>query len=305
MRKKILILTGPTGVGKSDLSIQAAKALNGEIISADSMQIYKDLDIGTGKITEKEMQGIPHYGLSHIHPFDEYSVAEFSKDVKDYVHLISNKNKLPILVGGTGLYLHSIIYQLDFFQTEKNSDLRKDLELEWKEKGLEALAYKLTRLNPKRAEKVDLQNPQRLIRALEIELENPKQESQGLNKKNSLYDPCLIILNRNREELYHRINCRVDKMVEAGLFQEVKNLIDRGLTLKNQSMRAIGYKEIFDYYKEKRDYSETIELIKRNSRRYAKRQLTWYRRYDQGIWINLSDLNEEEALEEIIINWRQ
>ena len=305
MKKKILILTGPTGVGKSHLSIDLAKALNGEIISADSMQIYKDFDIGTGKIKLDETDGIPHYGLSHVDPFAEYSVAEFSKDVASYIEIIEKEGKLPILVGGTGLYLHSIMCQLDFFKTKKDQSLRQNLEKIYETKGSQGLSDLLKELNPLKLESLDKKNPQRLMRALEIEIQNPKQASAGLNVESLFYDPCLIILDRNREELYERINQRVDGMVQEGLFDEVKALIDRGLNNKNQAMKAIGYKEIYQYFLGHTSYEETIDLIKRNSRRYAKRQLTWFRRYENGFWLNLSNLSQGDALDQIISHWRE
>lgn len=305
MKKKILILTGPTGVGKSHLSIDLAKALNGEIISADSMQIYKDFNIGTGKIKLDETDGIPHYGLSHVDPFAEYSVAEFSEDVGSYIEIIEKEGKLPILVGGTGLYLHSIMCQLDFFKTKKDQSLRQNLEKIYEEKGSQGLADLLKELNPLKLESLDKKNPQRLMRALEIEIQNPKQASAGLNVESLFYDPCLIILDRNREELYERINQRVDGMVQEGLFDEVKALTDRGLNNKNQAMKAIGYKEIYQYFLGHTSYEETIDLIKRNSRRYAKRQLTWFRRYENGFWLNLSNLSQGDALDQIISHWRE
>ncbi|VFB16356.1 tRNA dimethylallyltransferase [Urinicoccus massiliensis] len=305
MKKKILILTGPTGVGKSHLSIDLAKALNGEIISADSMQIYKDFDIGTGKIKLDETDGIHHYGLSHVDPFAEYSVAEFSKDVASYIEKIEKEGKLPILVGGTGLYLHSIMCQLDFFKTKKDQSLRQNLEKIYETKGSQGLADLLKELNPLKLESLDKKNPQRLMRALEIEIQNPKQASAGLNVESLFYDPCLIILDRNREELYERINQRVDGMVQEGLFDEVKALTDRGLNNKNQAMKAIGYKEIYQYFLGHTSYEETIDLIKRNSRRYAKRQLTWFRRYENGFWLNLSNLSQGDALDQIISHWRE
>lgn len=305
MKKKILILTGPTGVGKSHLSIDLAKALNGEIISADSMQIYKDFNIGTGKIKLDETDGIPHYGLSHVDPFAEYSVAEFSEDVGSYIEIIEKEGKLPILVGGTGLYLHSIMCQLDFFKTKKDQSLRQNLEKIYEEKGSQGLADLLKELNPLKLESLDKKNPQRLMRALEIEIQNPKQASAGLNVESLFYDPCLIILDRNREELYERINQRVDGMIQEGLFDEVKALIGRGLNNKNQAMKAIGYKEIYQYFLGHTSYEETIDLIKRNSRRYAKRQLTWFRRYENGFWLNLSNLSQGDALDQIISHWRE
>lgn len=305
MKKKILILTGPTGVGKSHLSIDLAKALNGEIISADSMQIYKDFNIGTGKIKLDETDGIPHYGLSHVDPFAEYSVAEFSEDVGSYIEIIEKEGKLPILVGGTGLYLHSIMCQLDFFKTKKDQSLRQSLEKIYEEKGSQGLADLLKELNPLKLESLDKKNPQRLMRALEIEIQNPKQASAGLNVESLFYDPCLIILDRNREELYERINQRVDGMVQEGLFNEVKALTDRGLNNKTQAMKAIGYKEIYQYFLGHTSYEETIDLIKRNSRRYAKRQLTWFRRYENGFWLNLSNLSQGDALDQIISHWRE
>ena len=305
MKKKILILTGPTGVGKSHLSIDLAKALNGEIISADSMQIYKDFNIGTGKIKLDETDGIPHYGLSHVDPFAEYSVAEFSEDVGSYIEIIEKEGKLPILVGGTGLYLHSIMCQLDFFKTKKDQSLRQNLEKIYAEKGSQGLSDLLKELNPLKLESLDKKNPQRLMRALEIEIQNPKQASAGLNVESLFYDPCLIILDRNREELYERINQRVDGMVQEGLFDEVKALIGRGLNNKNQAMKAIGYKEIYQYFLGHTSYEETIDLIKRNSRRYAKRQLTWFRRYENGFWLNLSNLSQGDALDQIISHWRE
>src|SRR3712207_3060677 len=245
----ILILTGPTAVGKTDLSIRLAKVLNGEIISADSMQIYKKMDIGSAKISKKEMDGIPHYMIDIVEPDQEFTVADFHDRSVKIIEDIHSRGKLPIITGGTGLYLNSIIYDMDFGFSDANPKLRKELELILDEKGPEYLYSMLVDLSPSAASRIHPNNIKRVIRAIEVYKTggNLGDFSSDL-KYNQNYESKIIVLNRDRKLLYDRINMRVDLMFEEGLLEEVRMLHNMGYTSNMQSMKGIGYKEILDYF---------------------------------------------------------
>lgn len=286
--KKILIVAGATASGKSGLAVELAKEYNGEIISCDSMQIYKHLDVGTAKITPEEMQGIPHYMIDVVEPDKEYSVWEYASSAKAIIDDISSRGKLPIIAGGTGLYIESLIYPLNF-AVNKNEEVRARLTKELNELGAEELHKRLEKADPEDAAKIHPNNVKRLIRALEI-----IELSGGVKSKEELrapqYDVCLIALDIERIKLYERIDLRVEHMFDSGLEKEIRDILSQGLVCRNsQSMQAIGYKEFFDYFDGKISISEVKNLIKTNTRHYAKRQLSWLRRYKFAHWINPSD----------------
>lgn len=297
--KKVLIVAGPTASGKSALAVELAKKYNGEIISCDSMQIYKYLDVGTAKIKPEEMQGVGHHMLDVIMPGEEFSAWEYSVAAKELIEDITARGKLPVVVGGTGLYIESVIYPLNF-SVNKDADVRARLQRELDEYGAEKLHERLKSLDPVDAEKIHPNNTKRLIRALEI-----IELSGGVKNKKELrtpqYDVCLITLEIPREELYKRIDERVERMFASGLEREVRDLLDKGLVTKDsQSMQAIGYKEFFPYFEGLRTLSEVKDEIKQNTRRYAKRQMSWLRRYKFAHSINPSD---KTAADDIVNNF--
>lgn len=303
MTTKLFIITGPTGVGKTKLSLALAKKIQGAIISADSMQVYKGMDLGTDKIKKEDQEGICHYGLDIIDPKEGYSVAQFQEDVTGYLKEIQKKGMNPILVGGTGLYLHSLMYALDFSRERENADLRKNLDDLYEKEGVASLRELLLKEDPEALEHVDPNNSQRLIRAIEL-AKAGKKKGRNFDQLREDRQVILVVLNRDREELYRRINDRVDQMLEEGLVEEVKTLVQKGLGKDDQAMKAIGYKEVLSYLEGETSYEDMVQLLKRNSRRYAKRQLTWFRRYPQAHWIDLSVLVPEEALEKMMELWR-
>ncbi len=295
----IPIIAGPTGVGKTALSIQLAKKINGEIISADSMQIYKFMDIGTAKIKSEETNGIPHYLINIKEPTDEYSVANFSRDAKDKILDIVKRNKNPIVVGGTGLYLNSLLYGIKY---EDNIDLdyRKTLEEKIKNnpEELEKLYEELKSIDFQTAEKISPIDSRRIIRALEIfkTTGETKSEIETKNRMNNFenIEFKLFVLNMDREELYERINKRVDLMLEEGLVEEVKTLKNK---FSKTSGQAIGYKEVLMYLDNEISYEEMVDIIKQRSRNYAKRQITWFKK-NNAIWLDAN--NREESLKKIL-----
>ena len=298
----IIILTGPTAVGKTNLSIDLAKELNAEIISADSMQIYKYMDIGSAKITIDEMQGVKHYLVDEVTPDYVFSVSEFQKRADDYIQKINKDNKKVLVTGGTGLYLNSLIYNMDFAKSDANNELREKLRIELEENGIDYMHNKLKELDPEAAQRIHKNNTKRVIRALEVCLRGEKMNDFSKDLKfNEKYNPIIIVLNREREHLYERINKRVDIMMDNGLINEVKNLLKMGYTKDMISMQGIGYKEIIKYLDGEYTLDEAIDIIKRDSRRYAKRQLTWFRRYDDAKWFNLDEYSDSQVLKNDII----
>lgn len=282
MKDKIIVIVGPTAVGKTDFSIELAKRFNGEVISGDSMQIYKKLDIGTAKATPEEMDGIPHH-LIDIKEMDEsYSVSDFQEDASKKIDEITATGKVPIIVGGTGLYIESLLYPVSHSgEAEPNFELRNNLEEYAKENGNQGLWEKLDKIDPDAAKKIHPNNVRRVIRALEVYYETGQLFSSFQNerkKKESIYDAYIICLNTDRSLLYERINKRVDIMIEKGLLEEAKDLWKKlGPEPKAQSTKGIGYQELFPYFNDESSLDEAIAMIKQNSRRYAKRQLTWFR----------------------------
>lgn len=303
MKKSLVIIAGPTAVGKTDISIEIAKRLNGEIVSADSMQIYKYLDIGSAKPTPEEMQEIKHYLIDEIDPRAEFSVSEYKELAKKYIKEVSLKGKLPIVAGGTGLYVNSLVYDMDFSNASSNKEIRDKLTKEYEEYGSEYLHNKLKEVDSKASQRIHPNNVQKVIRALEIFYttgESIKDFSSDL-VENEDYNYILIGLNRDREELYERVNKRVGIMIDNGLIEEVKNLVNMGLKVEDISMKGIGYKEIIGYLDGEYDLDRAVYLIKRNTRRYAKRQLTWFKRYKKMKWFNLDEnINKEKIISNII-----
>ena len=294
-KKKLIVLIGPTAVGKTKLSIEIAKKLNGEIISGDSMQIYKQLDIGTAKIHKEEMEPIPHHLIDIREPTESFSVADFQQEVRKLINEITARGKVPMLVGGTGLYIQSVIYDYQFSESGENEQIRSRLENLLEEKGEEHLHSLLQNVDPKSAEVIHPNNVRRVIRALEVfESTGRTFSSQNENQHNELlYDVAIIGLTMDRERLYERINKRVDIMVDSGLINEVKTLYD-GNIRNCQSVQAIGYKELYDYFEGRTSLEKAIELIKQNSRRYAKRQLTWFRNKMDVSWFEMKEPLDEK-----------
>ncbi|SHG95174.1 tRNA (adenosine(37)-N6)-dimethylallyltransferase MiaA [Tepidibacter thalassicus] len=301
----LIIIAGPTAVGKTSLSIEIAKNFNTDIISADSMQIYKYMDIGTAKITKEEMQGIKHYLIDEITPDVEFSVAEFQNRAKRYINEIYSNKKIPLVVGGTGLYINSLIYNMDFTSTKSNNELRNELQREVEKYGVEYLHEKLKELDLESALRIHPNNVKRVIRAIEVCL-NGKDKIGDFKKDlkiNTNYHPIFIVLNRDRNILYERINKRVDIMINSGLIEEVKKLINMGYTEDMTSMKGIGYKEIIKYLKGEYSLDEAIYIIKRDSRRYAKRQITWFKRYDIANWFNLDEYKDLSEIKSSILSF--
>ncbi len=290
-------------MGKTKTSLDLAKALNGEIISADSMQIYRQMSIGTAKPTAEEQSQVPHHLIDFVNPNDNYSVAQYAKAARSAIADIVSRGKQPIIVGGTGLYIHSLIYQLDFSSTDHDNTVRSKLNAMLQSDGALALHNLLAERAPEIAKQIHPNNSKRVIRALEIVLADKTVKSfKTAPQLSNDYTFNYFVLNRDRAELYNRINRRVDLMLEAGLVKEVKQLVDTGLTGENQSMRAIGYKEVYDFLINKTTYQEMVTTLKQNSRRYAKRQLTWFKRYDFVDWINLSIRKTNQSVIEYIID---
>lgn len=292
--EKLVIITGPTGIGKTEISLKLAKKYKGEIISSDSMQIYKKLDIGTAKL-DLSKTTIPHYMIDVVEADENFSVAEFKNKSKAIISDINKRGGLPFVVGGTGLYINSLVYNLDFTETEADYQYRNELNKILEKDGSEVLYNKLLDLNSDMAEKIHKNNGQRIIRALEI-LKNGNEKGNNFRQENKDYNLVYIGLNMDRERLYDRINDRVDKMINLGLVEEVKGLLNDGIDKNSQSLKAIGYKEVISYLANEIDYDEMVELIKKNSRHYAKRQLTWFRRDDRIKWF---DRESENLLEDI------
>ena len=279
--KNVIVIAGPTATGKTALSVRLAQELDGEIISADSIQIYKKLDIGSAKPTKSEKMGIPHYLMDFVEPCGAYSVADYVKDAKEKIDDIISRGKTPIMVGGTGLYISSVVDNVTFSESETDFSVRNRLLDELEKIGPEEMHKRLEKVDPASANAIHPNNTKRVIRALEIfeTTGKTRTENEEISKINkSPYNFCLIALTCERELLYERINKRVDIMVENGLFREVSDLLSQGVDRDAQSMQGIGYKEAVMAVLGEISVDEAIELIKKNSRNYAKRQLTWFRR---------------------------
>jgi len=294
-KAKVIVICGPTASGKTKLSIELAKKINGEIISADSMQIYKDMNIGTAKPTESEMQGIKHYLLDFVSPDTRYSVADFKKDSKEAIRKILSEGKIPIVVGGTGLYIDSLIYEIEYNDIKIDEQYRKYLEEIIELEGLESLYKKALEIDPEAMKIISPNDKKRIMRVLEIynETGKTKTEQEKLSRQKDVeYDYKVFAINMDREILYGRINKRVDIMIEAGLVQEVESLTNKYEEFPT-AMQGLGYKEVVKFLEKEYTKDEMMEKIKQETRRYAKRQLTWFRKNKQTIWLDgQADINE-------------
>ena len=310
MKRPLIILTGPTAVGKTKASIGLAKALNGEIISADSMQVYKYMDIGSAKIRPEEMQGIRHYLIDELEPDEEFHVVKFQQMAKEAMEAIYAKGKIPLVVGGTGFYIQALLYDIDFTESNEDNAYRQELEQLADEKGAEHLHEMLRKVDPVSADTIHANNVKRVIRALEFYHQTGEKISEHNEQeraKESPYDFCYFVLNDDREKLYERINLRIDQMLEEGLVDEVKALKDKGYTRDMVSMQGLGYKEILDYLNNECTLEEAIYILKRDTRHFAKRQLTWFRRERDVIWIEKPsyDYDEDKILEAMLSSIRE
>ena len=307
MKKPIIILTGPTAVGKTKASIGLARAVGGEIISADSMQVYKYMDIGSAKIRPEEMQGVKHYLVDELEPSEEFHVVRFQQMAKQAMEEIYAKGKIPIVVGGTGFYIQALLYDIDFTKNEEDTVYRKELETLADEKGAVYLHEMLRTVDTESADSIHANNVKRVIRALEFYKLTGKKISEHNEKeraKESPYAFCYFVLNDDRKLLYDRIDQRIDKMLEEGLLEEVTALKNKGYTKDMVSMQGLGYKEILDYLNDECTLEEAIYILKRDTRHFAKRQLTWFRRERDVIWIDKNKYgHDEEKILEVMLSY--
>lgn len=312
MKENLCILTGPTAVGKTELSLSLAKNLNGEIISCDSMQIYKHMDIGTAKATKEEQEVVKHHLIDFVDVDQDYTVSNFKNDAKNIITNLNNENKLPIVTGGTGLYINSLVYDLNFVKIPPNEEIRKvyeDIVSEQGEEGKDYIYNKLKTIDEESTKKIHRNDVKRVIRALEVyDITGKTMSEHGKNfrKENEDYNLVMIALTMDREKLYDRINRRVDIMVKNGLLEEVEGILKLGYDKDLISLQGIGYKEIIDYFNGNISLDDAIEQIKKGSRNYAKRQLTWFRRDERFKWFNKDDYDSEielsKDIESYIIN---
>lgn len=303
MKRPLIVIGGPTACGKTGFSIKLAKEIGGEIISADSMQVYRYMDIGTAKVTPEEADGVPHYLIDEFDPDEEYNVMIFQQKAKAYMEEIWAKGKIPILVGGTGFYINALLYDNDFTETENDTSYREECYKLAQEQDPEVLYERLKEIDPEYAANIHANNVKRVTRALEYHYLTGQKFSEHnaeQKEKETPYDAAVIILTMDREKLYERIELRIDLMLEQGLLEEVKGLLDRGYTPDLVSMQGIGYKEFIPYFNGECTLEEAVTQLKTNTRRFAKRQLTWFRRQIDGLWIDLSKATGEEALEDVL-----
>ena len=295
---KILIIAGPTASGKTEFAIKCAQEFNGEIISADSMQIYKKLNIGTAKPSKEETKQAVHHLIDFVDPGENFSVQQYVSCAKTEIDNIISRGKLPIIVGGTGLYIKSLIYPYSFAQSPKNEDLRNELKKLAEEKGIDYIYSLLETKDPESAYKIHPRDTKRVIRALEICMSTGKKKSELNTEENKKeYDYLMLVLSPDRKILYDKINNRVDKMFDLGLEEEIKTLVNnKEVSKESQCMQAIGYKEFFDYFENNTTYEELKESIKKHSRNYAKRQITFFRGFEDAIWLNDEDSKTKSFL---------
>ena len=301
-KKKLVVLTGPTAVGKTKLSIELARRIGGEIISADSMQVYKHMDIGSAKIRPEEMEGIPHFLIDELEPSEEFNVVVFQQKTKQYMQEIYERGHIPILVGGTGFYIQAVLYDINFSEDDNNHQIREELETLARDKGAEYMHEELKKIDPVSADAIHANNVKRVIRALEYyKLTGQKisEHNEEQRQNESPYDFSYFVLNDHRELLYERIDKRVDEMVTEGLVEEVTRLKELGYDRSYVSMQGLGYKEIFSYLEGEISLAEAIYIIKRDTRHFAKRQITWFKREKDVIWVNKPefDYNNNKILD--------
>ena len=297
MKKPLIVLTGPTAVGKTKLSISLAKAVGGEIISADSMQIYKYMDIGSAKIKPEEMQGVPHYLVDELMPDEEFHIVRFQQMAKAAMEKIYSHGHIPILVGGTGFYIQAVTRDIDFTEAIQEDGYRKELEALAEEKGPEYLHQMLREVDPKSAQEIHANNVKRVIRALEFYHQNKtpiSSHNEEQKERKSPYNLAYFVLNAPRELLYERIDRRVDEMLADGLVKEVEGLKAMGCHQGMVSMQGLGYKEILAYLDGENPLEEVVRILKRDTRHFAKRQLTWFRREPEVTWVNKDEFGYED-----------
>lgn len=296
-KKKLVVLTGPTAVGKTGLSLSLAKAVGGEIISADSMQVYRHMDIGSAKIRTEEMEGVPHFLIDELEPSEEFNVLIFQQKAKRYMEEIYERGHIPVLVGGTGFYIQAVLYDIDFTDNQDEQGLRKKLEQKAHEKGAQWLYERLKEVDPASCEVIHANNVKRVIRALEyyhLTGQPISTHNQEQRKKESPYDFSYFVLNDERQKLYDKIDRRVETMLADGLVEEVARLKAMGYNRSFVSMQGIGYKEILDYLDGEIGLEEAVYRIKRDTRHFAKRQLTWFKREKEVIWVNKPDFHDDD-----------
>ena len=301
-KKPLIIIAGPTACGKTSVSVELARLIGGEIISADSMQVYKYMDIGTAKIMPEEMKGIRHYLVDEFEPDEEFNVAVFKNKAKAYIEQIHGRGKMPVMVGGTGFYINAVVYDNDFSQDCSDDTIRKELESCLEKNGKEALYARLKTVDPAACETIHINNTKRVIRALEFfetTGEKISEHNKNEREREPFYDAKIFVLNMNRERLYNRIDKRIDLMLEQGLVDEVKRLYpryDRSLV----SMQGLGYKEIIAYLEGECTLDEAVYILKRDTRHFAKRQLTWFKHQCSGIWVDMDKFNDSKSAAEFI-----
>lgn len=305
MKKPLVILTGPTAAGKTKLSVALAEAIGGEIISADSMQVYRRMDIGSAKIRPEEMKGIPHHLIDILEPVEEFNVVRFQTLAKEALKQIYGRNRIPIVAGGTGFYIQALLYDIDFTENKEQPKIRSELEAAAREKGAEALHQMLKEADPKGAEQIHANNVKRVIRALEyyrLTGERISEHNEAQRQKESPYNAAYFVLNDERERLYERIDARVDVMLKEGLLEEVKALKAMGVSRGMVSMQGLGYKEMLSCLEGEISFPEAVRILKRDTRHFAKRQLTWFRRERDVIWLNQPDFeyDQEKILNRIL-----
>lgn len=305
MKKPLIILTGPTAVGKTALSIKLAKAIQGEIISADSMQVYRGMDIGSAKVTTEEMDGVPHYLIDVLDPDEEFNVVVFQKLAREAMEKIYANGHIPIIAGGTGFYIQAILNEIAFTETETDDSYRKQLEQQAQEYGAQRLHDQLKEVDPQAAVDIHPNNVKRVIRALEFYKETGtkiSQHNEAERQKQSPYNFAYFVLNMDRQKLYERIELRIDQMLEQGLIEEVRQLQEKGCHAGMVSMQGLGYKEILAYLQGECTLEEAIYILKRDTRHFAKRQLTWFRREREVCWIEKEayGLKEEKMLDAML-----
>ena len=298
MALPLIIVTGPTAVGKTGLSIELAKALDGEIISADSMQVYRHMDIGSAKVTKEEMSGVPHHLIDVLEPTEDFNVVIFQKMAKAALAQIYEKGRIPIVAGGTGFYIQSLVYDIDFTENDSDVMLRRELETLAAERGPDYVHSILKDIDPASAEQIHANNVKRVIRAIEFYKKTGMRISdhnETQRRKQSPYDLFYYVLSMERKILYDRIDKRVDKMIEQGLVEEVRNLAALGCTRDMVSMQGLGYKEILDYLEGRCSLEEAVYIIKRDTRHFAKRQITWFKRERDVRWLNTEEFENDRG----------
>lgn len=303
-KRPLVIIAGPTATGKSHAAVKLCKRIPGEVVSADSMQVYKGLDIGSAKVTEEEMEGVAHHLIDVLEPVEEFNVYEFKKLAKEAIDDIHRRGRIPVIAGGTGFYIQALLYDIDFTKDDNDREYRRSL-LEMAQRGEEDRLYEMLKLaDPDAAESIHPNNIRRVIRALEYHRltgEQISKHNKRMRQKEAAYNFCYFVLNDDRSRIYEKINARVDRMAELGLFDEVKGLMDAGVARDMTAMQGIGYKEIASYYPGECQRDEAIEKIKLDTRHFAKRQLTWYKRERDVIWMDKRDYNGMDAIVDSMI----